>query len=55
MNELVSPKQVAHAMGVSESSLKRWCDQGLIPTVRTAAGGDVDRHFATGLPLRCKR
>lgn len=38
MSELVSPKQVAKAMGVSESSLKRWCDQGRIPTVRTAGG-----------------
>ena len=38
MSELVSPKQVAHAIGVSESSLKRWCDQGLIETVRTAGG-----------------
>jgi methanogenic corrinoid protein MtbC1 len=38
MEELVSPKQVARAMGVSESSLKRWCDKGLIPTIRTAGG-----------------
>ena len=38
MSELVSPKQVAHAIGVSESSLKRWCDQGLIQTIRTAGG-----------------
>lgn len=38
MSDLVSPKQVAHAIGVSESSLKRWCDQGLIETVRTAGG-----------------
>lgn len=36
--ELVSPKQVARAIGVSESSLKRWCDRGLIATVRTAGG-----------------
>ena len=36
--DLVSPKQVARAIGVSESSLKRWCDQGLIETVRTAGG-----------------
>ena len=36
--QLVSPKQVARAIGVSESSLKRWCDQGLIKTVRTAGG-----------------
>lgn len=35
---LISPKQMARAIGVSESSLKRWCDQGLIPTVRTAGG-----------------
>lgn len=38
MKELLSPKQVARAIGVSESSLKRWCDQGLIQTVRTAGG-----------------
>jgi MerR family transcriptional regulator, light-induced transcriptional regulator len=36
--QLLSPKQVARALGVSESSLKRWCDQGLIATVRTAGG-----------------
>jgi MerR family transcriptional regulator, light-induced transcriptional regulator len=38
VKDLLSPKQVARAIGVSESSLKRWCDQGLIPTVRTAGG-----------------
>ena len=38
MQEPVSPRQVAQAIGVSESSVKRWCDQGLIPTVRTAGG-----------------
>ena len=37
-SELVSPKQAARAISVSESSLKRWCDQGLIETVRTAGG-----------------
>lgn len=36
--ELHSPKHVAQALGVSESSLKRWCDQGLIQTTRTAGG-----------------
>lgn len=35
---LLSPKQVARALGVSESSLKRWCDKGLLPTIRTAGG-----------------
>ena len=34
----VSPKQVAKAIGVSESSLKRWCDRGLIPMSRTEGG-----------------
>ncbi len=38
MKEHLSPKQVAQAIGVSESSLKRWCDQGRIETVRTAGG-----------------
>jgi methanogenic corrinoid protein MtbC1 len=34
----VSPRQLARAAGVSESSVKRWCDQGLIPTIKTAGG-----------------
>jgi excisionase family DNA binding protein len=34
----VSPKQLARAIQVSESSIKRWCDQGDIATVRTAGG-----------------
>ena len=38
MDNFVTPKQVARAIGVSESSLKRWCDQGLIPSVRTQGG-----------------
>jgi len=38
MKELISPKQVARAIGVSESSLKRWCDRGLIQAIRTAGG-----------------
>lgn len=37
-SDIISPKQVARAIGVSESSLKRWCDQGLIQSVRTAGG-----------------
>ncbi|MCE9607069.1 MAG: B12-binding domain-containing protein [Planctomycetia bacterium] len=36
--DLISPSRAARAFGVSESSLKRWCDDGLIPVVRTAGG-----------------
>jgi excisionase family DNA binding protein len=38
MDELLSPKQVAAAIGASESSLKRWCDKGLLRSVKTAGG-----------------
>lgn len=34
----VSPRQVAEALGVSESSVKRWSDQGLMATQKTAGG-----------------
>jgi excisionase family DNA binding protein len=33
-----SPKTVADAIGVSESSLKRWCDKGKIAATKTAGG-----------------
>jgi len=33
-----SPKQVAQALQVSESSVKRWCDRGVIRTDRTLGG-----------------
>lgn len=35
---LLTPKQVARAIGVSEASLKRWCDKGLIAADKTAGG-----------------
>jgi excisionase family DNA binding protein len=38
LTHLFSPKQVAEAIGVSESSLKRWVDRGLIRT-RLSPGG----------------
>ena len=38
MKSLLSPKQVGRALNVSESSVKRWCDKGLIPTQYTAGG-----------------
>ena len=34
----LTPRQVAQAIGMSESSLKRWCDSGAIPTRRTVGG-----------------
>ncbi|MFO0748295.1 MAG: helix-turn-helix domain-containing protein [Myxococcota bacterium] len=36
--EGISPKDFAAAIGVSESSIKRWVDQGLLRAVRTAGG-----------------
>ena len=33
-----TPKQVALALGVSESSVKRWCDSGRVQAERTAGG-----------------
>ncbi len=38
MQQLLSPKLVATAIGVSESSLKRWCDSGVIDVQRTPGG-----------------
>lgn len=34
----LSPKQLGQSIGVSESSLKRWIDDGLINVVRTSGG-----------------
>ncbi|WP_417382641.1 helix-turn-helix domain-containing protein [Gimesia sp.] len=38
MNEFLTPKQVSRAIQVSESSVKRWCDKGIIPTQYTGGG-----------------
>lgn len=38
VSEHLSTKQAAEALGVSESSVKRWCDRGAIPTTRTLGG-----------------
>ena len=34
----LSPKQLGQAIGVSESSLKRWIDDGVIDVIRTSGG-----------------
>lgn len=36
--QLYTPHQVSRALGVSESTLKRWCDKGVLATIRTAGG-----------------
>lgn len=38
MEELLSPRELALALGVSESSIKRWVDGGELAAVRTAGG-----------------
>jgi MerR family transcriptional regulator, light-induced transcriptional regulator len=38
LDESFTPKQVATALQVSESSVKRWCDRGVIRTDRTLGG-----------------
>ncbi len=38
MRDLLTPKHVARAINVSESSIKRWCDKGVIPARYTAGG-----------------
>ena len=42
---LLSPKAAARALGVSEASVKRWCDRGLLESTRTVGG---HRKISTG-------
>jgi excisionase family DNA binding protein len=58
MRDLLTPKQVARAIGVSEASLKRWCDKGTVHAIRTAGGhrrlpinGVMQFLRRTGYPL----
>lgn len=38
VKQLLSPRELANAIGVSQSSIKRWADDGLIRATRTAGG-----------------
>jgi len=38
MEKIFTPKQVAEALGVSESSIKRWVDRGTMQATRTVGG-----------------
>lgn len=51
-NHDISPRQVAVALGVSESAVKRWCDQGLLPLERTPGG---HRRISSAAVLRFAR
>jgi MerR family transcriptional regulator, light-induced transcriptional regulator len=58
LRELLTPRQVADAIGVRESALTRWCDRGVLRTVRTAGGhrripisGVLEFVKSTGQPL----
>jgi methanogenic corrinoid protein MtbC1 len=52
MSKALTPKQVARALDVSESSLKRWCDRGLIEASTTSGG---HRRLALDSVLRFVR
>jgi excisionase family DNA binding protein len=41
-----TPRQIAKALKVSESSVKRWCDSGQIETIRTVGGHRRILHSA---------
>ncbi|MEZ6057818.1 MAG: B12-binding domain-containing protein [Planctomycetaceae bacterium] len=52
MSKLISPKQFARAIDVSESTVKRWVDNGSIHAVKTAGG---HRRLSVDVALRFAR
>ena len=58
IDQFIRPKQLAKAIGVSESTLKRWTDRGVLPTVKTVGGhrrlplwGVIEFLRTSGQPL----
>jgi methanogenic corrinoid protein MtbC1 len=49
MGPIISPRQLAEAIGVSESSLKRWADDGQVRVSRTSGG---HRRITVGEAIR---
>ena len=52
MKQSLTPRQLAQAIGVSESSMKRWVDEGRVRAARTAGG---HRRIPLGEALRFVR
>ncbi len=52
MKPIISPRELAAAIGVSESSLKRWADDGVIQATKTAGG---HRRITIGEAIRFVR
>ena len=52
MKTLISPRDLADAIGVSESSIKRWVDNEVIQATKTAGG---HRRIALGEAVRFLR
>ena len=58
MKQVLSPREMATVLGVSESSIKRWVDDGAITSTKTAGGhrritvSEASHSFAArGSPL----
>lgn len=52
MSKLISPKQFARAIDVSESTVKRWVDNGSIVAIKTAGG---HRRLSVDVAIRFAR
>lgn len=52
LKPIISPRELAAAIGVSESSLKRWADDGVIQVTKTAGG---HRRITIGEAIRFVR